>query len=76
MRTTIEIDDALIAEAMELSGLPTKEAVVELAVREFIEYHSRRKALDELKGMGWDGDLDEMRSGGDSKTTHNQHAAE
>ena len=75
MRTNIEIDDALIAEAMELSGLPTKKAVVELALRELIEYHSRKKALDELTGMGWDGDLDEMRSGGDLKS-HNQHAAE
>lgn len=76
MRTNIEIDDALIAEALELSGLPTKKAVVELALRELIEYHSRKKALDELTGMGWDGDLDEMRGGGNIDASQNQHAAE
>jgi Arc/MetJ family transcription regulator len=76
MRTNIEIDDALIAEALELSGLPTKKAVVELALRELIEYHSRKKALDELTGMGWDGDLDEMRGGENLVTGNNQHAAE
>lgn len=76
MRTNIEIDDALIAEALELSGLTTKKAVVELALRELIDYHSRRRALDELTGMGWDGDLDEMRGGSNIYTAHNQHAAE
>lgn len=76
MRTNIDIDDALIAEALELSGSPTKKAVVELALREFIQYHSRKRALDELTGMGWDGDLDEMRGGKNLIAGNNQHAAE
>jgi Arc/MetJ family transcription regulator len=63
MRTNIDIDDALIAEAMELTGLTTKKAVVEKALRDFVAHHSRKKALEELKGMGWYGDLDAMREG-------------
>jgi Arc/MetJ family transcription regulator len=34
MRTNIELDDDLIAEAMELTGLPSKKATVELALRD------------------------------------------
>ena len=33
MRTTIDIDDALMRKAMRLSGLTTKKAVVEAALR-------------------------------------------
>ena len=62
MRTNIEIDDDLIAKAMELSGLATKKAIVALALRQFVENGYRRQALDELWGMGWEGDLDAMRS--------------
>jgi len=76
MRIEIDIDDALITEAMELTGLPTAEAVAEAALHYFTTHLSRRKALEELRGMGWHGDLDEMRSDiGEEKGDH-QDAAE
>jgi len=62
MRTNTELDDDLIAKAMGLSGLPTKKATVELALRQFIENDYRRQALDELWGIGWEGDLDATRT--------------
>lgn len=65
MRTNIDIDDALLKEAMEVTELSTKKAVVEEALRRLVENHRRRRAFDELKGMGWEGDLDEMRTGRD-----------
>ncbi|CAN7403003.1 type II toxin-antitoxin system VapB family antitoxin [Rhizobium sp. LjRoot30] len=61
MRTNVDIDDELIREAMETSGLPTKKAAIEAALKEMIRRHSQRQALDELWGIGWDGDLDVMR---------------
>ncbi|KGD85758.1 type II toxin-antitoxin system VapB family antitoxin [Rhizobium sp. YS-1r] len=76
MRTNIEIDDALIAEAMELSGLPTKKAVVEKALQDFVSHHSRKKAWEELRGMGWEGDLDAMRRGWSPDTDGHKDAAE
>ena len=63
MRTNIDLDDELIAEAMELGGLTTKKAAVDQALRDFVAHHSRKKALEELKGLGWYGDLDAMREG-------------
>jgi Arc/MetJ family transcription regulator len=60
MRTNIDIDDALMQAAMEASGKKTKKETVEEALRLFV----RRKqlaALRELRGLGWEGDLDAMR---------------
>ncbi len=63
MRTNIELDDDLIAEAMQLAGLSTKKAVVKKALEEFVRIGRQHAALDSLRGMGWEGDLDEMRDG-------------
>jgi Arc/MetJ family transcription regulator len=62
MRTNIEIDDALMAEAMELSGLPTKKAVIEEALKLLVKSLKQRNVIEEMRGMGWEGDLDEIRS--------------
>jgi Arc/MetJ family transcription regulator len=50
VRTNIVIDDKLMKQAMRLSGLSTKKEVVERALREFVERHSR-KDLSELRGI-------------------------
>jgi Arc/MetJ family transcription regulator len=63
MRTNIDIDDALVAEAMTVLGLRTKKAAVEEALRRAVRQARQRQALKELKGVGWEGDLDAMREG-------------
>jgi Arc/MetJ family transcription regulator len=50
MRTTIDIDDSLMRRAMRLSGLTTKKAVVEVALRLFVQTHSQASPLD-VKGV-------------------------
>lgn len=61
MRTNIEIDDDLLAEAMAATGLRTKKAVVEEGLRTLTRLQRQVSALDALRGVGWDGDLDQMR---------------
>jgi len=61
MRTNIEIDDALLREAMDARGQTTKRATVEEALRRVVDRYRRKRALDDLKGIGWEGDLDAMR---------------
>lgn len=61
MRTNIDIDDALLKEAMEVTELSTKKAVVEEALRRLVTIQRQRRALADMKGIGWDGNLDEMR---------------
>nr|WP_299857320.1 type II toxin-antitoxin system VapB family antitoxin [Sphingomonas bacterium] len=48
MRTTIALDDALVAEAEDLSGLTEKAALVREALRALIE----REAAQRLARLG------------------------
>lgn len=61
MRTNIELDDELLAEAMKATGLPTKRATVEEALRLIVRQHRQHRALEELAGLGWEGDFEAMR---------------
>lgn len=61
MRTNIEIDDDLMAEAMTATGQTTKRATVEEGLRLLVRMRRQAEGFRELKGIGWDGDLDEMR---------------
>ena len=60
MRTNIDIDDELMAEAMRRSGLKTKKAVVEEALRTLIDV-KRELDIRDLRGIGWEGDLEAWR---------------
>ena len=62
MRTNIDIDDSLLAEAVKRSGLRTKREVVDFALRRYVKLERQREALEGLRGLGWDGDLDAMRT--------------
>jgi Arc/MetJ family transcription regulator len=62
MRTNIDIDDDLLEEAMRVTGQKTKKATVEEAFRQVIETARRRRAIQDMWGMGWEGNLDEMRT--------------
>lgn len=62
MRTNIELNDMLLKEAMKATGLKTKKATVEEALKQIVQTARRRRAFDDLKGLGWEGDLDSMRT--------------
>ena len=63
MRTNIIIDERLMSEAMQVAGVTTKKAAVETGLRLLIDRARQLEALDQLSGIGWDGDLEDMRSG-------------
>ena len=63
MRTNIEIDDELLSRAMTVTGLSTKRATVEEGLRLLVRMRKQAETVAELKGLGWEGDLDEMRQG-------------
>jgi Arc/MetJ family transcription regulator len=65
MRTNIEIDDELMTEVMVVTGLPTKKAAVEEALRRLVNRHHRVEALADMAGLGWEGDLNATREGRD-----------
>ena len=57
MRTNIEIDDALMAEAMEASGCKTKRETVEAGLRLLARRKRQASALDLFGKVTWEGDL-------------------
>ncbi|WP_433275654.1 type II toxin-antitoxin system VapB family antitoxin [Pseudonocardia xinjiangensis] len=61
-RTNIDLDDELVAEAMRRYGLRTKKEVVDLALRRLVGPRLSPEFLEGLEGIGWEGDLDEMRT--------------
>lgn len=61
MRTNIEIDDALLRKAMGLSPKTTKKAIVEEALILAVKLYRQKQALQELEGIGWEGDLNALR---------------
>jgi Arc/MetJ family transcription regulator len=62
MRTTIEIDDAFMTEALRGAGLKTKRATVHLALETLVQLQHQPQLL-KLKGkLRWEGDLDAMRT--------------
>ena len=62
-RTNIEIDDALVTEAMHLTGSRTKREVVDVALRRLVEKGTLYRALRRSRGkFAWEGDIDVSRS--------------
>lgn len=61
-RTNVDIDDQACAEVMRRYGLASKRDAVNLALRilagEMLDLDGARG----LRGSGWDGDLEQLRS--------------
>ncbi|WP_085777807.1 type II toxin-antitoxin system VapB family antitoxin [Rhizobium sp. NXC14] len=61
MRTTLDIDRGLLEAAMAATGLATKKAMIEQALRSLVDRHRQKNAIEDLAVIGWEGDLDEIR---------------
>lgn len=63
-RTNIDIDDQLVAEVMRRFSLKTKRDAVDFALRRAAGSTATSEGLLSLEGIGWDGDLDDLRADG------------
>lgn len=61
MRTNIVIDQKLMAQALRLSGAPTKRQVVEDSLRLLIQVKKQERIRKARGKLRWTGDLDAMR---------------
>ncbi|KRE43473.1 antitoxin [Knoellia sp. Soil729] len=68
-RTNIDIDDELIAEVIRKYDLASKREAVDLALRKAAGSPITPELVWSLKGVGWEGDLDELRGAEPSSTT-------
>jgi Arc/MetJ family transcription regulator len=62
MRTNIEIDARLLADAQAVTGEQTVRGTIEEALRLLVQLHRQYRAGMDLAGIGWEGDLDAMRN--------------
>jgi Arc/MetJ family transcription regulator len=60
-RTNIVLDERLLARARKLTGVRTTRELVDRAVRELVDREDQRRMAIQLRGSGWQGDLDAMR---------------
>jgi Arc/MetJ family transcription regulator len=59
MRTNIDIDDKLLAQALKLSGHKTKRAVVDAALQMLVRVR-RQEEIRKLRGkVQWEGNIDD-----------------
>jgi Arc/MetJ family transcription regulator len=62
-RTNIVLDDKLVEECFNATGIKTQRALIDHALRELLRHESQTKIL-ELKGkVHWEGNLNEWRRG-------------
>jgi len=62
-RTNIELDDALVATAMDLTGARSKREVVDIALRRLVAKGSLYRSIRDLRGkLAWEGDVDAWRA--------------
>lgn len=62
MRTNIVIDDELMNDAIQLTGVKTKREVVEIALRSLIALKKQEKLKRFHGKLKWEGDLNDMRT--------------
>ncbi len=61
-RTNVDIDDAACAEVMRRYRLATKREAINYALRTLAAEPLGVDDARRLRGSGWEGDLDELRS--------------
>jgi Arc/MetJ family transcription regulator len=65
-RTNVLLDDKIVEDCLKATGIKTRRALIDHALRELLRHESQTKIL-ELKGkVHWEGDLNELRKGRDT----------
>jgi len=76
-RITVQLDDALVNEALRLTGARTKREVVEIALRRLVDKGGLYRAVRRLRGkLAWQGNIEASRSRTPhrpSRTTNPRH---
>ncbi|ALG69268.2 type II toxin-antitoxin system VapB family antitoxin [Beggiatoa leptomitoformis] len=62
MNTLLHIDEQLIQQALQLTGLHNPQSVVEMALKELVTRRKTDKLSQAFGQYCWDGDLEMMRN--------------
>ncbi len=56
-RTNVVLDDELVAECQEATGIKTRRALIDHALREVLRFERQKKILELQGKVQWEGDL-------------------
>lgn len=63
IRTNVVLDEKLITQALKVTKIKTRKALIDYALRELLR-HAQQKELLKLRGkIHWEGDLNKSREG-------------
>ena len=61
-RTNIVLDDSLIENCMNITGLKTKKSLVDYALRELVRKNKQKRLLELPGKINWEGSLENTRN--------------
>ena len=60
-RTNVVLDDNLVESCIKATGIKTRKALIDHALRELLRHEKQTKILDLKGNVNWEGNLDEWR---------------
>ena len=60
-RTNVVLDEELVEAGLEITGLKSRRALIDYALRELLRRESQRKIFEHKGKVHWEGDLSSMR---------------
>ena len=60
-RTNVVLDDNLVQDCIKATGIKTRKALIDHALKELLRHENQIKILDLKGNINWEGNLDEWR---------------
>ena len=60
-RTNVVLDDELVEACQKLTGIETRRALIDFALREVLRHGRQRRLMELMGAVEWEGDLSEWR---------------
>jgi Arc/MetJ family transcription regulator len=60
-RTNVVLDDNLVEVCIKATGIKTRKALIDHALKELLRHENQIKILDLKGNINWEGNLDEWR---------------
>ncbi len=60
-RTNVVLDDELVEKCQKLTGIGTRRALIDFALREVLRHGRQRRLLELMGAVEWEGELSAWR---------------
>ena len=60
-RTNVVLDDSLVNKCQKVTGISTKKALIDYALKELLRHENQSQILELRGSIEWEGSLSQMR---------------